>query len=426
MTIKTLNETDVIVAGAGNAAACAALAAREAGASVVMLEAAPREEAGGNTTYTAGAMRFAFSGVDDIRSLLPDLGAEEIANSDFGSYTEDQFFDDMFRVTQYRTDPELVEILGRQEPAHSPVDEAAGYPLPDQPRQAGLQDRRQVQVLGRSSPEVWGGRAPAWSRWSTPPRNARASPSSSTPRPSNSSATATPFAGSRSSTRATPADARAGRGARLRRLRIQLGDAGPLSRSRLGSGEGPRHTLQHGPRPYDGDGRGRHAPWPLVRRPCGRMGPQRARLWRSGRRRRVPETQLSVRRDGERAWRALRRRGGRFPQLHIRQIWPGDPCAAGSVRLAGVRFPDLAPAAGRIPDPPDHQGHGRHDRGSGREARRRRCARLPAHYPRIQRRGRSQRAFQSQHQGRPRRPRPQRSEVASATRSRRVRSRPTP
>ena len=50
-------QVDVLVVGAGNAAACAALAARETGASVPMLEAAPEEERGGNSTYTAGAMR---------------------------------------------------------------------------------------------------------------------------------------------------------------------------------------------------------------------------------------------------------------------------------------------------------------------------------------------------------------------------------
>ena len=54
---------DVVVIGAGNAAGCAALAAREHGATVAMLECAPEDEAGGNTRFTAGAMRVVYDGV---------------------------------------------------------------------------------------------------------------------------------------------------------------------------------------------------------------------------------------------------------------------------------------------------------------------------------------------------------------------------
>ena len=106
-------EHDVVVVGAGNAAMCAALAAEEAGARVLVLEAAPEELGGGNTRFTAGAIRTVYNGVEDLRELMPDLTDAECAITDFGSYTEDMFFDDMFRVTEYRTDPELVEILVR-------------------------------------------------------------------------------------------------------------------------------------------------------------------------------------------------------------------------------------------------------------------------------------------------------------------------
>src|SRR6185312_12146372 len=90
---------DVVVVGAGNAAFCAALAAREKGAKVLMLERAPAEVMGGNSRFTAGAFRCVYDGVDDLKAIMPDLTAEEIARSDFGTYTQDQFFDDMFRVT---------------------------------------------------------------------------------------------------------------------------------------------------------------------------------------------------------------------------------------------------------------------------------------------------------------------------------------
>ena len=106
-----MKEWDVIVVGGGNAAYCAALAAHEAGASVLMLEAAPEDESGGNSRFTAGAMRVVYNGVDDIKSLVPDLSQAEIDSTDFGTYTQDQFFDDMARVTQFRTDPNLCEAL---------------------------------------------------------------------------------------------------------------------------------------------------------------------------------------------------------------------------------------------------------------------------------------------------------------------------
>jgi len=106
-----MNEWDVIVVGGGNAAFCAALSAREAGASVLMLEAAPEEESGGNSRFTAGAMRVVYNGVEDIKALVPDLSQAEIDTTDFGTYTKDQFFDDMARMTQFRTDPNLCESL---------------------------------------------------------------------------------------------------------------------------------------------------------------------------------------------------------------------------------------------------------------------------------------------------------------------------
>ena len=102
---------DVVVIGAGNAALCTALAAQEKGATVAVLECAPKEESGGNSRFTAGAIRFAYRGIEDLLQVMPDLSAEEIKNTDFGAYTEDDFFDDMFRVTRFRTDPNLTEML---------------------------------------------------------------------------------------------------------------------------------------------------------------------------------------------------------------------------------------------------------------------------------------------------------------------------
>lgn len=105
---------DVIVVGGGNAALCAALAAREQVERVLVLERAPEDESGGNSRFTAGLMRMVYNGVDDLKKVMPDLSAEEIARTDFGTYTEEQFLDDMARVTEYRCDPDLTEILVKQ------------------------------------------------------------------------------------------------------------------------------------------------------------------------------------------------------------------------------------------------------------------------------------------------------------------------
>ncbi len=106
-----MDHTDVIVVGAGNAALSAALSAAEQGASVLVLERAPEAERGGNSAYSGGAFRVAYDGVEDLRRLMPDLSDEEVARTDFGTYTEAQYFDDMARLSGYRMNQELAQIL---------------------------------------------------------------------------------------------------------------------------------------------------------------------------------------------------------------------------------------------------------------------------------------------------------------------------
>jgi len=101
---------DVIVVGKGNAALCAALSARDQSVSVAMLEAASVDESGGNSRFAGGVMRFAYSSVEDLQKLT-DIPEDEAKNTDWDSNTVEEFYEDLYRVTSYRTDPDLSEAL---------------------------------------------------------------------------------------------------------------------------------------------------------------------------------------------------------------------------------------------------------------------------------------------------------------------------
>ncbi|HLI67275.1 MAG TPA: FAD-dependent tricarballylate dehydrogenase TcuA [Caulobacteraceae bacterium] len=148
---------DVVVVGAGNAALCAALAAAERGSSVLVLERAPEAEAGGNSRFTAGAFRCVYDGVADLRALMPDLTDAEVAQTDFGTYTAGQFFDDMGRVTEYRTDPELCAVLVNESRATLRWMRETGVRfMPIWGRQAYRVEGR-FKFWGGLTVEAWGG-----------------------------------------------------------------------------------------------------------------------------------------------------------------------------------------------------------------------------------------------------------------------------
>ncbi|WP_454620680.1 FAD-dependent tricarballylate dehydrogenase TcuA [Bradyrhizobium cenepequi] len=86
---------DVLVIGGGNAALCAAISARRAGASVLVLEGAPKFYRGGNTRHTRN-MRCAHDAATEILT---------------GPYTEEEFWDDLLRVTGGETDEELAKFM---------------------------------------------------------------------------------------------------------------------------------------------------------------------------------------------------------------------------------------------------------------------------------------------------------------------------
>jgi len=105
---------DVIVVCGGNAALCAALSAREHGARVLLLERAPEDQRGGNSSFTGGGFRMVHHGVETVRTVVPDLSEGEIANTDFGEYTEEAYLDDLGRVTRWYCDPDLAETVVRR------------------------------------------------------------------------------------------------------------------------------------------------------------------------------------------------------------------------------------------------------------------------------------------------------------------------
>src|ERR1700750_540113 len=89
---------DVLVIGGGNAALCAAISARRAGASVLVLEGAPKFYRGGNTRHTRN-MRCAHDAATDILT---------------GPYPEAEFWEDLLRVTGGQTDEELARFMIRE------------------------------------------------------------------------------------------------------------------------------------------------------------------------------------------------------------------------------------------------------------------------------------------------------------------------
>ena len=92
----------IIVVGSGNAAMSAGIAALEAGANVLMLEKASEQLAGGNTKYTAGAMRFPYENSEELLPLLSNPNDERISRTDFGTYTKENFSNDLLDFNEGR------------------------------------------------------------------------------------------------------------------------------------------------------------------------------------------------------------------------------------------------------------------------------------------------------------------------------------
>jgi tricarballylate dehydrogenase len=147
--VPSSRDADVIVVGAGNAGFCAALAAAERGARVLMLEKAPDDWLGGNSYFTAGAIRSVHGGLEDVLSLVEPIDPERVEATELDSYTEADFRDDMRRLTEGRADPDLVDLLVGDSRATLGWLADQGIPL------RLMYDRQSYTVEGRHV--FWGG-----------------------------------------------------------------------------------------------------------------------------------------------------------------------------------------------------------------------------------------------------------------------------
>ena len=102
---------DVIVVGAGNAGLCAALAARQAEARVLLLDKCPKSVRGGNTRFSGGGFRFTYNSLDDMGPMVPELTDEQASKMEVGRYSTADFFEDVMQVTEYAADKKLTNIL---------------------------------------------------------------------------------------------------------------------------------------------------------------------------------------------------------------------------------------------------------------------------------------------------------------------------
>jgi tricarballylate dehydrogenase len=105
----TVTTTDVVVVGAGNAALVAALAAHDEGARVVVLEAAPEAERGGNSRFSGGIFRVVHDGLDSIRPVLHESNGAILDRVNVAPYRRQRYIDEWMAAAAGRPDRELVE-----------------------------------------------------------------------------------------------------------------------------------------------------------------------------------------------------------------------------------------------------------------------------------------------------------------------------
>ena len=109
--IEEVHDFDVVVVGGGNAALSAALSASEASAKVVVLEAANKDERGGNSRFAGAVFRIPHQGLNHLKTLLCDEALYQTEKVDVGPYSAQSFTDDLMNVTKGNADSSLNQVI---------------------------------------------------------------------------------------------------------------------------------------------------------------------------------------------------------------------------------------------------------------------------------------------------------------------------
>ena len=142
-------DREVVVVGSGNAALCAAIAAKDKGRDVLIIEKAQPDLAGGNSKYTAGAMRFVYQTKEDLIPLLRDPHDPRLASTDFGQYPAEKFEADLLGFNDGR--PLSIEQKTLIEQSYDVVRWLASYDVKFEP----IYSRQSYQKDGKYI--FWGG-----------------------------------------------------------------------------------------------------------------------------------------------------------------------------------------------------------------------------------------------------------------------------
>jgi len=116
------SDYDIIVLGSGVAGLAAALSGSEHGAHVLVMEKAPPSQRGGNSRRS-GSFRVAYGDIKSLKVLVKDLEGKAIQ---VPAYTEDDYYQDLARVTNEKTDPDG----GVRTDGRSRVISKEGQPIP--------------------------------------------------------------------------------------------------------------------------------------------------------------------------------------------------------------------------------------------------------------------------------------------------------